>query len=102
MEKSKLRRWLVVQKIILLRGYGWVNTPMIGVIFVGAVKTIFPSLVSTTTKAIGWGALGLVVMYLVGYIDRKFRLFHEENDYITESMPHLMGMIDRSKDETDK
>lgn len=99
MTKGKLRRFLVEQKITLIRGYGWANTPMIGVIFVSAVKIAFPSLVDSPWKFIAWSILGFIVMYAIGYLDKKFRFFHEENDYITESMPHLMKVVDKANED---
>lgn len=92
-----MKKWLVTQKLILMRGYGWVNTPMIGVIFVGAVKTIFPTLVNTTPKAIVWGVVGLVGMYIVGYFDRRWKLYHAENNVVIETTPHLMDVVNRGK-----
>lgn len=94
-----IRRWLVVQKITLMRGYGWANTPMIGVIFVSAVKIAFPGLVDSTWKFMAWSFLGLIGMYIIGYIDRKLRLFHEENDYIIESNPHMMEVVEATREE---
>lgn len=92
-----LKRGLVVHKIRLIRGYGWINTPMIGVIFVGAVKSIFPGFVDTTPKAFGWGIVGMLVMYLIGYIDQKRKFFQEENDYITEENKHMRWLREQSE-----
>ena len=93
-------KWLVVQKVTLLRGYGWANIPMMGTVFVGAVKIIFPSWVDTTLKFLLWAVGSLVIMYVIGYADKKSRLFHKEQDYIVESTPHLMDVVNREKNGT--
>ena len=96
MNKSKFRRWAVEQKITLGRGYSWANIPMMGVVLVGAIKTLLPWLVDTTLKFILFTILGLIGLYIIGYIDKKFKFFHSENDYVVEANPHLMSVVDKS------
>jgi UDP-N-acetylmuramyl pentapeptide phosphotransferase/UDP-N-acetylglucosamine-1-phosphate transferase len=88
----KLNRWLVQQKVILSRGYQWVNTPLISIIFIGSVKALVPWLVETRVQVICWAVGGLAGLYLIGWIDKRFRFFRAENDYITEENTIVMNM----------
>ena len=93
----KFKKWLVIQKVILLRGYQWANTPMIGVIFVSAVKMAFPQFINTTWKFILFACLGFVGLYILGFLDKKLRLIHEEQNYMVEVTPEVFNHIKESK-----
>lgn len=88
---GKFRRWLVVQKYTLLRGYSWLNVIMLGIVCAASLKSAFPGLIDTVPKFIGLGFLGFIVLYIVGYIDYRYRFLHEEQNYATETNPHLMA-----------
>jgi hypothetical protein len=93
------KRWLVIQKVIVARGYQWANTPMIGVIFVSAVRMAFPTLVDRWWKFLAFTVMGLVGIYVIGWFDKKLRLFHEENNYMVEVSPYVEEHIKEAKRE---
>ena len=97
MTKKTVRRWAVEQKTTLSRGYAWASTPMMGIILISSVKMVFPGLIDSTLKFIGLNILGLIIIYIIGYIDKRLRFFHEENDYIIDSNPHLKDLIQGEK-----
>lgn len=91
----KFRHWLAIQKITISRGYLDLQQLMIGVIFASSVKVWFPSVFKT------WWSFGLLVLvsmiglYTVGWLDRRVKLFHEENKVGTEMNPFMVEMRDR-------
>lgn len=87
------RRWLVIQKTIIARGYQWANTPMIGVIFVSAVRMAFPALVDKWWKFLGLTIIGLAGIYAIGWLDKYLRLFHEENNYLIDVSPMVQDHL---------
>jgi len=96
LNKQKFRRWMVEQKITLGRGYQWANIPMMGVVVVVSIKNVLPWLVDTTAKFILLTFLGLFGLYAIGWIDKFFRFYNEENDYVVEKSPHLMKVVNKS------
>jgi hypothetical protein len=87
----KIRRWAVVQRFTLLRGYGWGQVPMLGVIFASTIKAAFPMLIDSFQKYIILIIVSFIALYLAGYIDYKLKLLHEEQKYATETNPMLMA-----------
>jgi len=91
MNKHQFRRWLVVQKYTLLRGYSWLNVALLGVVAAASLKAAFPGLIDSLWKFIALVILGFVGLYIVGYIDYRYRFLHEEQNYATETNPVLLA-----------
>ena len=89
----KIRRWLVEFKYTLQRGYGWTQVPLLGVIAASSLKTAFPGLVNSFRRFILLSILGFVVLYIIGFIDKKYRFLHEENNYTIEVNPMMMAVV---------
>ena len=87
---SKFRKWIIVQKFTLQRGYNWANIPMIGFIGAGQLKLLFPGFFNTLTKFVLLIILVLVGLYFIGWIDKKFRFLHDDNSYGIETNPLLL------------
>ena len=81
---SNLRRKLVVIKFTLSRGYAWCQLPAMAIIGAGVIKPYLP--LPMWAIAI----IAFLIMVFVGFLDRKFRLLHEEQSYTTETNPTLM------------
>ena len=101
-KKSKFRRWLVVSKTTLLRGYGWTQVPLLGIIAAGTLKSAFPGAIDSFSKFAALSVLGFIVLYTIGYVDKKYRFFHEESDYAYENSPHMMKVINSVGKEKEK
>ena len=99
---GKIRRWLVEAKYTLQRGYGWTQVPLLGVIAASSFKTAFPGLVDTFTKFILLSVLGFFTLYFIGYLDKKYRFLHEENNYGVEVNPLMMKIIKNTEAKDDK
>lgn len=95
---EKFRRWGIIQKVTLQRGYGWLNVPMIGFIAASQFKLLFPAFF----KGI-WNLLILTIaatlgLWFIGYLDRKLLLLHEENTYGTTTNPLMMKVVNKAND----
>ena len=93
MDRAKLRylrRQMIVQKISLQRAYTWLQMPMMGIIFASTIKSAFPSLISGFCRFVILVLFSFVGLIFIGYLDRKFRFLHEEQNYNTETNPLLL------------
>lgn len=97
---TALKRWAVVQKVTLGRGYGWLQVPMIGFIAASQFKLMFPTFFDGITKFIGLVVVCTIGLWGVGYIDKKMELLHSEQAYGTETNPRLMEMLDNTRNKT--
>ena len=88
---TKFRKWIIIQKFTLQRGYAWANVPMIGFIGAGQLKLLFPGFFNTLPKFIALVILVLIGLYSIGWIDKKYRFLHEDNIYATETNPLLIS-----------
>ena len=91
--KVNWRRRLVLLKITLQRGYVWVQLPTLAVIGAGVLKPYFPN----------WhlwelAAVALTVFMVVGILDNRLRILHEEQSWITEHNPTMMkGLFEKGE-----
>ena len=99
MDKSSFRKWLVEQKFTLNRGYSWMNIIILGVVAVTSLKTLLPGLIDSFWKAIIVGILGLFGLWFIGYLDRRYRFLHSEQNYTTETNPALMEIVNKVREE---
>jgi hypothetical protein len=95
---TRFRKWLIVQKFTLQRGYNWANIPMIGFIGAGQVKLLFPGIFNSLTRFIILIALVMSVLYAIGWIDKEYRFLHEDNAYTTETNPLMMKVVNNTPD----
>lgn len=94
MNREKLRnwrKWIVVQKFTLMRGYVWGQVPAIGIIFASSIKSAFPGIIDTFEKFVILVIASFIILYTAGYIDKKLKLLHEEQSYATETNPMLLA-----------
>lgn len=99
--KGKLRKNLVTSKWITQRGYQWCTLPMMGSVAAGV---LYPYIVQYWPKS--WFQLHMwqlmitafVIMFLVGWIDRKLGVINEEQIFITKFNPILMKIEKIAKD----
>ena len=93
--KNILKNWkrkLVVFKYTLQRGYVWCQLPTLAVIGAGVLKPYFPGI-----RLWQLALMAFSVFVIVGFIDKKIRLLHEEQSYITEQNPTLMkGLFEKN------
>ena len=92
-----IKRWAVIQKVTLGRGYGWLQVPAIGFIVASQFKLMFPSFFDGLAKFIGLVIACTIGLWFVGYIDKKMELLHAEQAYGTETNPRLMEMLDNTR-----
>ena len=90
MNLGGMRKKLVVLKFTMLRGYAWCQLPGMALVAAGV---LFPYAKSYVPSITMWQLALLAVggMMLCGWMDKKFRLLHEEQNYITETNPTLMA-----------
>ena len=90
MNLSGMRRKFVVLKFTMLRGYAWCQLPGMALVAAGV---LYPYTQQYVPGIKMWQLAILAVggMMLCGWIDKKFRLLHEEQNYITETNPTLMA-----------
>ena len=86
---SRLRRMLVVFKVTAQRGYALLNVPFLALMGAGV---LYPYAVGMFPWMKLWhlAIAAFIGMMTAGYLDRKLRLLHTEQDYLTESNPTLM------------
>jgi len=94
---TALKRWAVVQKVTLTRGYGWLQVPMIGFIAASQLKLMFPAFFNGILKFTILIVACTILLWLVGYIDKKMELLHAEQAYGTETNLRLMEMLDNTR-----
>ena len=94
----KFRRWLVIQKITLSRGYIDVQNLFIGVIFTSSIKSWFPQYFTTWWSFALLVLAAMVFLYLVGWIDRKLRIINVEAQIGTEWNPFMVNMDKKISD----
>jgi len=88
---SRFRKWLIVQKYIMQRGYGWTQVPLLGFIGASQVKLVFPGYFDTAIRFGILVLLALIGLYVIGWIDKRYRFLHEDNIYLTETNPLLLS-----------
>jgi len=96
-KKSKLRsirKWLIIQKYTLQRGYGYLNVAMLGVVFAASIKTVLPGLIDTFWKFVILTILSFIGLYFLGWLDYKYKFLHDEMTYTTETNPLMMKVVD--------
>lgn len=95
---SRFRKWLIVQKVTLGRGYSYVNVLMLGVVFAASIKTVLPGLINTFSRFVILSIVSFIGLYLIGWIDKKYKFLHDENAYAIETNPLLMQVVNNSND----
>ena len=98
----KFRRWFIVQKYTLARGYSHLHILMLGFVAAASVKSVVPWLINTTWKFLILVVLGFIGLFCVGWLDKKFGFLATENDYVTTSTPSLMEVINDVRNKKDK
>lgn len=89
----KGRKGLVTFKYTLQRGYAWLQVPTLGLIGAGVLKPYFPNY-----ELWELGLVAVVMFLIVGYLDRKLKLVHEEQTLVTKLNPVLMKGLYGDKD----
>jgi len=85
---KKIRRYIVVTKYTMARGYIWCQTPTMAIIGAGVIKPYFPMFEFHELAIIG-----ACIFMAVGYIDRKFEFLNEELSYSTSKNNKLLEEI---------
>ena len=85
----KMRMLFVVGKFTLQRGYTILNIPIIALMGAGI---LYPYTISYFPQIKMWtlAIIAFVIIMAAGIIDKKFRLLHLEQNYITQTNPMLM------------
>jgi len=96
---ASFKKWIVIQKVTLGRGYGWLNVPMIGFIAAGQLKLLFPAFFEGIGRFIVTVLFCTLGLWLVGYIDKKMELLHAEQAYGTETNPMMMRVVKNTEKE---
>ena len=82
--ENNWKRKLAIFKFTLQRGYAWCQLPTLAIIGAGILKPYVP--IPLWSLAL----IALTVFIIVGVLDKKYRLLHEEQSYITEQNPTMM------------
>ena len=89
----RFRRWVIVQKYTLARGYGHMNILMLGFLVAVSIRSVIPGLINTTWKFILLVVMGFIGLYIVGWFDKKLGFLNQENNYATENTSLMMEAI---------
>ena len=87
---QKARRIFVVGKFTMQRGYGILNIPMVAAMGAGI---IYPYTINIMPGVKMWhlAIIAFTAIMFAGWLDRKLRVLHEEQNYTTETNPMLMA-----------
>ena len=87
---QKARRIFGVGKFTMQRGYGILNIPMVAAMGAGI---IYPYTINILPGIKMWhlAIFAFAAIMLAGWLDRKLRVLHEEQNYTTETNPILMA-----------
>lgn len=88
----KVRRWVVIQKLKVARGYLDIQQIMLGVIFSSSVKVWFPTIFKTWWSFALLVLGSMIILYIVGHYDIKFKIIHTENQVGSEWNPFWVQM----------
>jgi len=99
---TRFRKWLVVQKFTLLRGYGWTQCLLMGFLAASQLKLLFPTFFDGIGKFIALIILSVIGLWSVGYIDKRMKFLHTENNYATETNPFMTEIANNIKDIKDQ
>lgn len=83
-----VRNTAVMLKFTLQRGWAWVQVPSFAMIGAGVMKPYFPN-----WSLYSLAFLAFVIILGVGFIDKYFRMLHEEQRYATVNNPTLMQIL---------
>lgn len=85
----KIRKNIIALKFTMIRGYSWVSFLMVGVV---AAASVTPYVKQVVPWVQMWQmvALMVVTLFLIGFIDNKFKFLHTEQDWAVERNPILM------------
>lgn len=102
-EKSffrKARKLIVTLKFTMIRGYSWVSFMMLGII---TAVSLLPYVKQYVHWIQLWQLIIFVVilLFLIGWLDVKYKFLHTEQDYTYERSPTLMkGLRGELKNES--
>jgi hypothetical protein len=99
---QKMKRWMVVQKFTLARGYSWLNVLLIGFIAASQMKLLFPAFFDGVFKFFALVMCSTFGLWFVGWLDKRMRLLHVENAYGTETNPMMMEILDNAREKKDE
>jgi hypothetical protein len=97
MNKQNFRKWIIEQKYTLQRGYSWANIPAMGIVVAGSIKGVLPGLFDKFWKFAILVVIGIIGLWLIGWIDKKWHFLHAEQDYATVTNPTLMEIIEANR-----
>ena len=84
-KSSKWKRRIAIFKFTLGRGYLFCQLPALSIVGAGVLTPYFPGL------GLLWlSIISFLIFVLVGWLDVKFHILHEEQKYMTEKNPMLM------------
>jgi len=91
--KVNWRRRLILFKIVLQRGYSWCQLPTIAIIGAGIIKPYLPKWSLWQLALVAFS-----IFVIVGVLDNRLRIFHEEQSWVTEHNPTMMkGLFEPDK-----
>lgn len=84
-------------KFTLARGYAWCQLPAMATMGAGI---LYPYISGYIPWLKFWqlAILAIIGFISVGWIDKKFRLLHEENNYSIETNPTLMELVNKNRE----
>lgn len=93
MNKSKLRKWFIIQKVTISRGYSYVSVAMLGVIFASSVKSVLPGIINNFAKFIILTIISFLLFYIIGLVDKWYGFLSDEQIYAVETNPLMMNIV---------
>jgi len=94
--KERIIRLLVVFKFTLLRGYAWCQLPVLSLMGAGILLPYIKQYIDIRFWQLT--LIALIIFIFVGYLDRKLKLLHAENNYSIETNPLMMEVVNKSRE----
>jgi membrane protein YdbS with pleckstrin-like domain len=95
----RLRRKIIFFKVTMQRGYSWISFLMMGIVVAISATPYMQSILPWIHM---WmmAIFMVIVIFLIGWFDNKYRFMHAEADYGVEKNPLLLnGLKGKLRDE---
>ena len=97
MDKQSFRKWIVEQKFTLGRGYTWLSLPSMGIVVASSIQNVLPGVFDKFWKFVSLVIFGLILLWVIGWFDKRYHFLHSENSYSIEVNPLMMELVNAGR-----
>ena len=87
------KRWWIIQKVTISRGYVWLQSPVLSVLLATQLKLLFPAFFDGLFRFVLLIIASFLLLYFIGWVDRRWKFLDEENSYFTDTNTSLLNEI---------